>query len=258
LLHGFPESAHTWRHQIPALAEAGYRVIAPDQRGYGRSSAPLEAAAYRRSTLIADLTSLLDALQIPQVTVISHDSGGAIGWNFAETHPNRVLGLVVLNCPHPSVLAKALRESTHQKLKSSYMAFFQIPKLPEWWLSRNDFRVLVERLKRLAHPGAFTDADFAIYREGWRRAGGITGMLNWYRAAARFPEKGPRVVIQPKTLLIWGTDDAVLGAEMVGPSIARCRDGRSHVISGAGHFVQIDAVEEVNRELISFLHDLHS
>ncbi len=253
LLHGFPECAHTWRKQIPVLAAAGYRVIAPDQRGYGRSSRPREIAAYRRSELVKDLVGLLDALNVTKADIVSHDWGGAIGWYLAESRPDRVNRLAVLNCPHPSVFAKALRNSRQQKRKSSYMVFFQIPKIPEWWLSRSDFSGLVARLRGMAHAHAFSEADFEIYKERWRQPDAMRGMLNWYRAAARFPEKGKSASIEVPTLLLWGVNDAVLGEELAEASIARCTHGRLHRVQNAGHFVQVDAPEEVNQQLLAFL-----
>jgi pimeloyl-ACP methyl ester carboxylesterase len=254
LLHGFPEFWYGWRKQIGPLAEAGFRLIVPDQRGYNTSDRPGAVSDYRLEELGRDALGLLDEAGHERALVVGHDWGGVVAWWLALAHPERVERLAILNVPHPRVMRRFLRGSPRQLVRSWYIFFFQIPRLPEWWLARDGFRHGTAALRRAGGREAFTGEDLARYKEAWGQPGALTGMVNWYRAAARSlsqPLPGKRVRVP--TLLLWGARDVALGREMAEPSVALCDEGRLVFLEEASHFAQHDEAERVNEELIRFL-----
>ena len=255
LLHGFPEFWYGWRHQIAPLVEAGYRVLAPDQRGYNRSDAPRAVAAYDLDLLVDDVCALIDAAGRDRATVVGHDWGAMVGWHLAHAHPERLRRLAVLNVPHPRVFWDTLRSSPRQLLRSTYALFFQLPAVPEWLLGRNDGQGLATMLRRSSRPDTFTDTDLAVYRTSWRRPGRLRGMLNWYRAAARraLRTAPPSGRVEVPTLVLWGAQDVALDACMAAPSAALCVDGRLELLDEATHWVQHDAPDTVTRILLEHL-----
>jgi pimeloyl-ACP methyl ester carboxylesterase len=253
LLHGFPELWYGWRHQIPALATAGFRVIAPDQRGYNTSDKPPAVRDYRIDGLVGDVLGLLDALGLERAAVVGHDWGAAVAWRLAATAPERVERLVILNVPHPRVLLRALYTNPRQLLRSWYMFFFQLPWLPEWLLGRDRAAGLAGMLRRSSLEGSFSSADLEIYREAWTQPGAIRAMLGWYRAMIRMPPPPITGAILPRTMVLWGRRDSALGAELVQPSVDRCAQAELHWLDQATHWVQHDAADQVNARLLAFL-----
>ncbi|MFN7146493.1 MAG: alpha/beta fold hydrolase, partial [Myxococcota bacterium] len=253
LLHGFPETGRCWRHQAPMLASSGFRVIVPEQRGYGRSDKPAGRAAYDIDVLVADIVGLLDALGHSEAAWVGHDWGGAVTWWAAQHEPAHVRRFAVLNCPHPTVLARHLLTNPSQMRRSLYMAFFQLPVLPERTLRKDDFRALEQAIQRSSAPGAYPPEELAAYKEAWREPGCVEGMLAWYRAARCFLWRWDTAPIGPPGLLLWGKRDHALGPELAEPSVALCRTGHLTWIEEAGHFVQNDAPERVNVLLSDFL-----
>ena len=254
LLHGFPEFWYGWRHQIGYLAERGYRVWAPDQRGYNRSGKPKGVSRYRTDVLAADVIGLIDAAGREKAFLVGHDWGGALAWWLAHRYPQRLHRLVVLNAPHGTVFRKNALTNPAQMLKSSYIGFFQTPWLPEALARLGDWRAPAQALIRTSRPGTFTAADLEHYRRAWSQPRAYTSMLNWYRAAAwRPPVPGGDPRIRVPTLLIWGARDRFLGGEMARPSVDLCDDGRLEWIEGATHWVQHEEPERVNRLLEAFL-----
>jgi pimeloyl-ACP methyl ester carboxylesterase len=255
LLHGFPEFWYGWRQQIPALAEAGYRVVVPDQRGYHRSDAPPEISAYDLPHLVNDVRAVIGSTGSNRAHVIGHDWGAAVAWALAAWHPEAVRRLAILNVPHLDVFRRTLRSSPAQLLRSVYILLFQIPRLPEWLLSRADHVLLTRLLTASGRRDTFAAEDLEVYRSAWRRPGRLRGMLNWYRAAARRAVSGasPLGRIDPPTLVLWGVHDVALSASMARPSADLCRDGRLETIDGATHWVQHDAPDRVNRLLLEHL-----
>jgi pimeloyl-ACP methyl ester carboxylesterase len=253
LLHGFPELWYGWRKQIGPLAEAGFRVIVPDQRGYNESDKPRGVAAYGFETLEGDLRGLLDALSLDRASIVGHDWGGVVAWWIALAHPERVSRLAILNVPHPAVGRRQLRSSPRQQLRSWYVFFFQIPWLPERFLARGDFANLA-RAVRGGRRGTCTDEDLAVYRAAWARPGALTAMVNWYRAALRSAgHRLPRLRVGTETLVLWGARDRFLGSEMAGMSAALCDRARLEVFPEATHWLQHDEAEAVNDRLVRFL-----
>ncbi|WP_437922509.1 alpha/beta hydrolase [Sorangium sp. So ce291] len=257
LLHGFPELWYSWRHQIPALVEAGYRVIAPDMRGYNLSDKPAGVAAYAIDELTADVAALIQAAGAERAAaVVGHDWGGGVAWAFAMRYPALLERLVILNCPHPARLLAAFR-TARQLRKSWYMFFFQLPKLPELLAQRNDyalFRASVQEDPR--RPGAVTDEDLARYLEAWSRPGALTATINYYRASFRpsgMRDLGKSPRIDTPVLVIWGEHDRYLGSELAAPDPALVPNARVTRIPDASHFVHYDRPERVNQLLLEFL-----
>lgn len=253
LLHGFPEFWYGWRHQLGALAAAGFRVVALDQRGYNRSDKPSAVSDYTADRLAADVVACLDALGAERAAVVGHDWGGGVGWAVAALHPERVSRLVVANCPHPRAMQAALEGSWAQLARSWYVFTAQVPGLPERVARWTDFGFLTRSMRRSSRPGTFSRADFRRYRRAWSRPGAITGMVNWYRAAARHPLTLPDPHIRVPTLLLWGERDAFLGRDLAPASAAMCADVRLATFRTAGHWLLHEEPDAVNRQLLTFL-----
>jgi pimeloyl-ACP methyl ester carboxylesterase len=254
LLHGFPEPGFAWKAQIGPLAAAGFRVLAPDQRGYDRSDKPKGVSAYGLDLLVGDVLGLIAEAGRERAFLAGHDWGGAVAWWTAITHPERIAKLAILNMPHPAVFRQHLLRSPVQLAKSSYVLAFQIPGLPERLLSRNDWALAVRGLRQSARPGTFSEADLALYRAAWERPGAMTAMIDYYRAALRAPPRQPLDQrVRVPTLLLWGARDRFLGREMALPSIDRCDDGRLVFLEEATHWLHHEEPEEVNRQLLGFL-----
>ncbi|WP_018478801.1 alpha/beta fold hydrolase [Pontibacter roseus] len=251
-LHGFPEFWYGWRMQLSFFAEKGYHVVAPDQRGYNRSSKPSGVKAYTLEKLTADIVALIGQLGKEKVVLVGHDWGGAVAWALAIHFPHLLHKLVILNMPHPGVMLKHLRQNPQQMLRSWYAAAFQIPVLPEQALQALDYKLLKQVLTGTAQPHTFTEEDLAAYREAWRQADALKSMLHWYRAFKHTQLHLSKGVEVP-TLLIWGKKDTALGAEMAEPSIAKCPNGKLVFLEEATHWLHHEQPEKVNQAILSFL-----
>lgn len=254
LLHGFPEFWYGWRNQIDFLAERGYRVIVPDQRGYNLSDKPKALAAYNLDALSGDVIGLIDYLKRDKVFLVGHDWGGGVAWFTANKYPDRLKKLAILNVPHHSAFRKYLNQNREQQRRSWYMFFFQVPFVPEFLSGVNQAEGLALALQTTSRPGTFTDADLAEYRKAWIQPGALTGMINWYRAGARTPpEKLLNKRITVPTLVLWGKKDTALNWELAEKSIELCDDGRVIYFENASHWVQHEEAEQVNNHLADFL-----
>ncbi len=196
LLHGFPEFWYAWRHQIPALAAAGYRVLAPDLPGYITSDKPPRVRDCRPRVLAQKVAELIVALGAASAAVAGHDWGGGLAWLLAMHHPERVQRLIVLNAPHPIRFLKGLR-SPRQLRRSWYILAFQLPWLPERLVAARDFEALRRALRRQpTRPGAFTTQDIDRYVAAAAQPGAMRAAINYYRAtfrATRWPRCTPCV-----------------------------------------------------------------
>jgi epoxide hydrolase 4 len=256
LLHGFPEFWYGWRRQIPALVTAGFRVLAPDLRGYNLSSRPPEVSSYAPARLAADVRALIRERGADRALLAGHDWGAAVAWLTAIRHPDAVERLAILNVPHPRRMLEALRRPGRQLARSWYMFFFQLPRLPERVVRAGDWRFFRYGFEHDARPGAFTPADIDRYREAWSQPGAVTAMLNYYRASLRRPPARSRSQLHPvqaPTLVIWGERDRHLGAELAEPDRHDVpRLTRVVRLPNASHWVQHDEPDRVSQLLIDF------
>jgi pimeloyl-ACP methyl ester carboxylesterase len=261
-LHGFPESHRTWRHQMAELARDHY-VIAPDQRGFARSSKPPEVSDYTPDKMVADLFALVDALGLSRFTVAAHDWGGAIGWAAALKYPERVARLIICNAPHPLIFQRTLIDDLPQRKASQYILAFRdtieariAENGLEWFFEHSFMRHLQER--------NVSAEERAAYLDEWSQPGAIHAMLNWYRATPmqvpamdEVPARpafldAPFPIIKMPTLLVWGVKD---------PALLPCQlDGLDALVADltiaridCGHFTPWEAPEGVNSAIRSFL-----
>src|SRR6187551_1613952 len=214
LLHGFPESWYGWRQQIAPLVEAGFRVVAPDLRGYNLSSKPDSFAEYTADKPADDVRGLILALGAESAMVVGHDWGGSVAWTLAMNHPEVVDRLVILNAAHPRKLNEGLR-SPRQLLRSWYFFYFQTPKLPERRARRRNWRFF-KRFLRDARP-AYTAEELDRYVQAWSQPGAAKAIIDYYRAAVRLGSKQEVRTISAPTLVIWGEGDRYLGRKLAEP-----------------------------------------
>ncbi|GAB4399279.1 MAG: alpha/beta hydrolase [Anaerolineales bacterium] len=253
LLHGFPEYWGGWQRNLPALAQAGFRVIVPDQRGYGQSSIPKAVSAYAMDELVKDTLGVLDHFGLQQCYLAAHDWGAAVAWTLAIQHPQRVRRLAILNVPHPAVMTKFISKSPRQMLKSWYIGFFQIPGLADWLMGLGNFAGAIQLLKASGKADTFSPEELDGYRQAWRASGGLSGMINWYRALLRFRPSMPRDLrLKMPVLILWGKKDVALSYEMAEASLRYCENGRLLAFEDATHWVQHDEAEAITRELSAF------
>lgn len=256
-LHGFPESRFSWRFQIPLLAEMGYRVWAPDLRGYGETEPkPQDVKSYLIDRLMEDVAALIDASGAKKVTLIGHDWGAGLAWTFVTHAPRPLDRLVIMNVPHPAVMNAHLRRSWAQLKKSWYMFFFQLPGLPERMMTANDARAVRNAFHGMAVDKThFTPQVLDRYAKDAQRPGAMTGMINWYRAALRLQGKlaGPWPHIRIPTLIVWGEEDAALGVELLNGTDAYVPDLTIRRLPKVSHWVQQEAPDKVNAILKEWL-----
>ncbi len=256
LLHGFPECAYSYRYQIPLLLRLGYRVWAPNLRGYGKSDKPSGRREYTMDKLEQDVTDLIDASGAKSVLLVGHDWGAALAWSYAMHGARPIERLITMNCPHPVLFQRGLRH-LEQLRRSWYMFFFQLPWLPERSVRAQNFRAIEAGLRGWAvHKQHFSDADMAVFRANASEPGALTGMINWYRgmpfSLSAMQKRGPKK-IQAPTLFIWGEQDRALGKEMTRGTERFVDDLTLRFIEDASHWVQQDTPEKVNQLIESWL-----
>jgi pimeloyl-ACP methyl ester carboxylesterase len=264
LLHGFPESHRTWRHQLPVLARDWF-VVAPDQRGFAGSDKPEGVESYETSRIVGDVMALADALGVEHFTLVGHDWGGAVAWAAALTHPFRVKRLVIVNAPHPLVFQTSVIEDEAQRAASQYIRAFRNP--------------MMEAGIEAMGLGAFFDRTFGshadltriapeerqAYLDEWSQPGALTAMLNWYRAAkievpamgeaASLPlwVRGPFPSVTQPTLVVWGLGDKALLPVQLEGLHARVKDLRIVTSATAGHFIPWEEPETVTEAIRDFM-----
>lgn len=257
-LHGFPECAYSWRHQLPMLASLGYTAWAPNLRGYGRSSRPARLSDYAMRHLLADVAGLIDAAGKRSTVLIGHDWGGAIGWLFAIQAPRPIERFIVLNLPHPAIFFKRLFRFP-QLLRSWYLFFFQIPALPEWLLTVDRAKAIADAFRDMAvDKSRFPDEVLDVYRASALQPGAMTAMINYYRALIRnLPRPRQREqterMLEVPTLMIWGERDAALGKELTVGTDRLVRDFTLRYVPDVSHWVQQEAPETVNTMIEAWL-----
>ena len=252
LLHGFPQTRYTWRHQLPALAAAGFHAVAPDQRGYSPGARPSGAVHYGTDALVGDALAIADALGAQRFHLVGHDWGGQLAWLLAARHPERLRSLTVLSRPHPAAFARALASDAQQSERSKHHRAFQDP---------NTASLLIEdgarRLRRMLREQGVPEADADAYIVPLASLEAIEAALNWYRAAfsggsALAAADVPAVRVP--TLFVWGDADATVGrfaADATRELVAA--PYRFVVVPGAGHFLTDQAPEAITQELLAHL-----
>ncbi|QLK25984.1 alpha/beta hydrolase [Natrinema zhouii] len=250
LLHGFPEYWYEWRTQIAPLVDAGYRVLVPDQRGYNRSEKPDGVRAYRTAELARDVVALIATEGRDAAHVVGHDWGGIVAWDLACRFPGAVDRLTVVNAPHPTAYRRQLLSNPEQLRRSWYAVCFQLPWLPEFACRYDEYRLLERALRETAAPGTFSETDLARYRQSWDRTGALTGMLNWYRAATRYPPNPAIDRVAAPTLVVWGEDDSALVPALAVDSAAFCAERRLEMLPGVSHWVPHEEPERLTELLL--------
>lgn len=256
LLHGFPEFWYSWRHQIPVLANAGYRAVAVDMRGYNLSDKPKGVDAYHVEIIAEDISKLIRGLGEERATVVGHDWGAAIAWIFASRHADQLDKLVIMNVAHPVVFLRALK-TFRQLRRSWYMFLFQLPWLPEFMFRFRNYRAIRQVFRTdPMRPDAFLPEDIERYVEAMAQPGALTGGINYYRAA--FRKKPAEIqsrmnVIQAPVLILWGEHDRYIGNEWAQPDAKWVPNARLERIADASHWVQCDRPDQVNALMIEFL-----
>jgi pimeloyl-ACP methyl ester carboxylesterase len=259
LLHGFPEAWFSWRLQLPALAAAGFRAIAPDLRGYNESDRP--SSGYDIDTLAADVVRLFEAVGAKKPVLVGHDWGGPIAWHVAAMHPESISRLAILNGPHPDAMLRALEKDPGQRKRSWYMLFFQIPFLPERALMHRDAMVMEKMFPGTAcDPSRFPPEVVRPYRDAIQRPGAARAMLAYYRTSfrqvlrqrltgtrRRYPQ------VECPTLIVWAEEDKALGRSVLDAHEGVARNVTVKTIPHCGHFVQQERPDEVNQALLDFL-----
>ncbi len=259
-LHGFPELWYSWRHQIPLLTRLGYRVWAPDLRGYGETERPTDVAAYAIETLMEDVAGLIDASGAESTLLVAHDWGAIIAWYFAMRRPRPLERLVIMNLPHPGAARPAFR-TWEQLRRSWYVFFFQLPWLPEALMGAGDARAVGEMFRGSGlDPVHLPDELLRKYRESAARPGAIKAMLDYYRALIR--GGGMRrqralgiPVIETPTLMLWGEEDVALSKQTTYGTGDYVRDLTLRYLPGVSHWVQQHAPETVNAMMEAWLSD---
>ena len=255
LLHGFPECWYSWRHQLPALSER-YTVVAPDLRGYNLSDKPSGRASYHLDELADDVIGLIHHFGRSKAAVIGHDWGAAIAWHIGFNHPQYLTKLGAFQVPPPSILKRNF--SLRQLAASWYMFFFQLPYLPEFILSLNDFALLRRALKETtAERGIITDSDIDVYKKAWAEPDALTSMLNYYRANVVGRLLGPSVSekkITVPTLFVYGQQDRAIIPESV-RGVGDVIDAKfdQFLVPTAAHWIQQEIPNEINEILLEFL-----
>jgi epoxide hydrolase 4 len=257
-LHGFPECWYSWRYQLPLLARLGYRVWAPDLRGYGQTDRPTRLQDYAIEHLVEDVAGLIDAAGCRSTLLIGHDWGAVIAWVFAMRQTRPLDRLVIMNVPHPALFQSALH--TWPQLKRSwYVFFFQLPWLPERFLAADNYSAIARAFRGMAvDKSRFPDEVLSVYRDNAAQPGALTAMVNYYRAvlrgggAMRQRKLGyPR--IETPTLMIWGEHDTALGKETTYGTERYVEELTLRYLPNVSHWVQQEAPETVNAMLEAWL-----
>ncbi|MBB5684477.1 alpha/beta fold hydrolase [Sphingobium boeckii] len=264
-LHGFPESHRTWRHQIRHFSDR-FRCIAPDQRGYCKSSKPEPVSDYSPDKLAADIFALADALGVERFTVVGHDWGGAIAWIVALMGQanGRVERAIIANAPHPYLFQRLLIENDEQRAASQYMRAFRDPA-NDALIRDHGLAALLMKAIKWDRSSAMTAEDSAILLRDWQEPGAAFGMLNWYRASTiQVPAIGEQAerpamldsvfpTITIPTLVIWATDDKALPLCNLDGMAEMVSDLRIVKVPDCGHFVPWEAPDAVNAAMDGFL-----
>jgi len=252
-LHGFPDFSHGWRFQAAFFEEKKFYALMPDQRGYNLSDKPKGIKAYELEVLARDIRGLLQSLG-RRVWLVGHDWGGTVAWQVAQTWPELLHGLILVNAPHPEVFWEQLRNNRNSWLKHSNLLFYQIPGLAEKMLSSGEWVHFSEQFKQSARKGTITENDLKKYRAAWSQPEAFKSMLNWFRAGFKIKSGAKTTLkIEVPVLFLQGLKDETLSEEMVKDSLARCKNIQHITIPHAGHWAHLDQNESVNELMLEFI-----
>ena len=254
LLHGFPEYWYSWRHQIPALADAGYRVVAPDMRGYNLSDKPDEVEAYDLERLAEDVAGLVESLGEEEVIVIGHDWGGAAAWFATMLHPERIRRLVILNMPHPVRFAEAM-STVGQRIRSGYFYFFRLRRVASFLFRR--FNAFGQRAMLWWFSGrTIRGEELRHYAKAGLQPGAMKASMTYYTALLRRGTTRLSKLVRPISCpvdIIWGDRDPAFGRDLAQPYKEHVPNVSVHYLKGAGHFVQSERHDEVTAKILAVL-----
>lgn len=252
LLHGFPNLWQGWHCQLSRLSNE-FRLMLPNQRGYGASDKPKGIAAYDLDELAKDVVGLADSEGAETFDLVGHDWGGIVAWWVAACYPARVKRLVILNAPHPGAFFSYLVRSPTQWLRSWYIGVFQLPWLTEYLLSRRHFELLFRCVKGTSLPGVFDDSDRAYLVAGWAYPGALKSMIHYYRAISRRSSRSLQRRTEVPTLILMSQADPTEEAGLAEASLAWCDDGRIEWFAGTAHWIQREAATRVGNAIAMFL-----
>jgi pimeloyl-ACP methyl ester carboxylesterase len=251
MLHGFPECWNTWKHQLPVLAEAGYRVYAPNMRGYGLSSKPDGVDAYHVDQLIKDVDAIRRHSGAKKIHLAGHDWGAIVAWWYALNKPEHLASLSILNVPHPTAFLKVLKSKPSQLLKSWYIFYFQLPFLPELTVPFKQFFFFRNVLARTSNKGSYEQSDYDELLKHWKTPGSLKAMINYYRSAIRSQPKPPNGnTIDTPTQILWGERDLALSLDMAYLSEKYLTNGSLTTYPDATHWLAHDKPDEINQRLL--------
>jgi pimeloyl-ACP methyl ester carboxylesterase len=247
LLHGFPQTSLSWRNQLDALAAAGYRAVAPDQRGYSPGARPADVAEYRVERLVGDVLGFAEALGVERFHLVGHDWGGAVAWQVAGRHPERLRTVTSVSTPHPGAFRRSLQDG-EQRDKSSYILFFRTPEAEPFFLD-ND----AAGLRALYTASGLSDDAVEEYVRVLTQPGAMTSALNWYRAADLGLVEGLGPITTP-TMYVWSTFDPALGRDAAEATAAQVEGPyRFEVLEGVSHWIPEEAPDALNALLLEHL-----
>ena len=258
-LHGFPEHSFSWRYQLPMLADLGYQAWAPNMRGYGNSSKPKGIASYQLDTLVEDIAAIIEASGCKETVLIAHDWGAVVAWHFAINDRLPLSHLIICNVPHPQSMQQAF--SWEQLKKSWYIFFFQIPKLPEFLLGRDNAKGVGEMIRNtFVNPEKFPTEIADVFSRNANQPGALTAMINYYRALLRRRNRSNREgeifpIIKTPTLMIWGEEDVALSKETTYGTEKYVEEFNIRYLPNVSHWVQQESPEEVNSMISAFIKD---
>jgi epoxide hydrolase 4 len=255
LLHGFPDFWQGWHLQIGALAAAGFRVLAPNQRGYGKSDKPPGIAAYDVDCLASDIIALASSEGYTTFNLIGHDWGGIVAWWVAARFPQNVARLIILNAPHPGIFRSYILRSPSQIARSWYVGFFQIPWLPEVVLAAANYGLLFRAIVNTSHPGIFDESDRKYLIAGWSAPGGLRAMIHYYRALVRRSERSLNLPVTVPTLVLFGKRDPTEEPGLAEASLGLCDGGRIMWLNDGRHWPQREEPAVVSNAIMQFISD---
>jgi pimeloyl-ACP methyl ester carboxylesterase len=247
-LHGFPETSESWREYIEYFSNEGFRVLAPDQRGYNDSDGPPAVKKYKLKILARDMVKFIQHKECAPVVIVAHDWGGVVAWYLTAFHPELVSRLIVLNAPHWLTFKKSLLNSK-QFFKSWYMLLFRVPLVAEKMLATNDYQLFIMSLKAAGRNRLSMDL-LNGYKKSWPQK--MSSMLNWYRAMD-LDTSGENLKVLPPTLLVLGEKDPFINYKSSLKSLEYCEKGSLKTFKDGMHFLQHEEPKEIQELIKQFI-----